>query len=108
MIRTFKRKLIPTKAQAQRMASWIGACRVVYNLGLEIKRAAYKNQGRSISAFELMKQLPDLKQEYPWIKDVPSGSLQAVMERLDKSYQTFFKGGGFPKWASKKSTAPFL
>jgi putative transposase len=28
--------------------------------------------------------------------------LQAVLERLDNSYQVFFKGGGFPRWANKK------
>jgi putative transposase len=71
-------------------------------LGLEIKIAAWKNQGKSISSFELMKQLPGLKKDYPWMRDVPSQSLQAVLERLDRSYQTFFKGGGFPRWASKK------
>jgi putative transposase len=103
MIRTFKRKLTPTQQQAQRLGSWIGACRCVYNLGLEIKIAAYKNQGKNISAFELMKQLPELKKEYSWIKDVPSQSLQAVLERLDRSYRAFFKGAGFPKWASKKT-----
>lgn len=103
MIRTFKRKLQPSKQQANRIASWIGACRVVYNLGLEIKIAAYKNQGKNISAFDLMKQLPELKKDYEWIKDVPSQTLQAVLHRLDRSYQSFFKGAGFPKWASKKT-----
>lgn len=49
-----------------------------------------------------MKQLPELKQQCPWIGDVPSGSLQAVLERLDRSYQVFFGGGGFPRWASRK------
>jgi putative transposase len=34
---------------------------------------------------------------------VPSQSLQAVLERLDRSYQAFFKGAGFPKGASKKT-----
>jgi putative transposase len=103
MMRTFKRKLNPTKAQSQRITSWIGAARVVYNLGLEIKIASYKTLGKSIHAFELMKQLPDLKREYDWIKDVPAQTLQAVLDRLDKSYQAFFKGAGFPKWASKKT-----
>jgi transposase len=68
MIRTFKRKLNPTQQQAQRIVSWMGACRVVYNLGLEIKIAAYKNQGKYISAFELMKQLPDLKRTMDRLK----------------------------------------
>jgi putative transposase len=63
-------------------------------LGLEIKIGAYKNQGKNISAYELMKQLPDLKKQYHWIKDVPAQSLQATLDRLDKSYQSFFKGAG--------------
>jgi putative transposase len=102
MIRCYKRKLILTKEQSTRIVSWIGACRVVYNLGLEIKIAAYRNQGRNMSTFELMRELPELKREYEWIGDVPSQSLQAVLERLEHSYQTFFRGGGFPHWASKR------
>lgn len=103
MIRTFKRKLILGKEKENRIRSWIGACRVVYNLGLEIKIASWKGKSINVSCFELMKQLPELKKEFEWIKDVPAQSLQAALERLDKSYQSFFKGAGFPKWASKRS-----
>lgn len=102
MIRTYKRKLKPTKEQESRIISWIGTCRVVYNLGLEIKIAAYKTHGKSVSAYDLQKQITELRREYTWIKDVPVGSLQAVTERLEAAYKSFFKGGGFPKWASKK------
>lgn len=107
MIRTHKRKLILTKAQSERLRSWIGACRVVYNLGLEVKIAAYKTLGKSVHKYELMKQLPELK-DIDWIKDVPSGSFQGVIERLDRAYQTFFKGGGFPKFASKRTYRSIL
>jgi putative transposase len=78
----------------------MGACRVVYNLGLEIRIAAYRNKQQSVSKFDLMKQLVDIK-DIDWIADVPSQSLQNVIERLDNSYKKFFKGGGFPKWANK-------
>ena len=47
-----------------------------------------------------MKQLTDLK-DIDWIADVPSQSLQNVIERLDVAYQKFFSGGGFPRWAAK-------
>lgn len=47
-----------------------------------------------------MKQLTELK-SVDWIKDVPAQSLQEVIERLDKAYQSFFRGAGFPKWAKK-------
>lgn len=105
-IRCYKRKLILNKEQANRIRSWIGACRVVYNLGLEIKIAHYKATGTSIHKYALMAQLPDLKKDYEWIKDVPANSLLASIEKLEISYQNFFrtckKGGGFPKFANKK------
>jgi len=112
MIRTYKRKLILTKEQSSRISSWIGACRVVYNLGMEIKQAWYKSTGKSVSKYDLLNQLPDLKKDFDWIADVPSQTLQASVERLDRSYQNFFrnfkKGGGYPKFASKKTFKSIL
>lgn len=101
MIITYKRKLKLTKQQQQRIDSWIGACRYVYNLALETRIAAWKKQ-KSIGKYELMKQLTELK-DVDWIADVPSQSLQNVIERLDVAYQKFFSGGGFPRWAAKHS-----
>ena len=98
---TYKRKLILTKYQQSRIDSWLGTCRVVYNLGLEIRISAYRNKQESVNKFELMKQLTEIK-HIDWIADVPSQSLQNVIERLDNSYQKFFKGAGFPKWANKR------
>ncbi len=88
-----------TNAQQQRVDSWIGACRYVYNLALEARIEAWKKQ-RKVGKYELMKQLPALK-ETDWIADVPSQSLQNVIERLDVGYQKFFAGGGFLRWAAK-------
>lgn len=107
MIRVYKRKLILTKEQTKRIGSWIGACRVVYNLGMEIKNASYKTLGKSIHKFELMKQLPSLRKDIEWIKDVPADALIQTIHRLDNSYKNFFRtyknGGGYPKFASKKT-----
>jgi putative transposase len=66
---------------------------------LETRITAWKRQ-KSIGKYELMKQLTDLK-DVDWIADVPSHSLQNVIERLDMAYQKFFSGGGFPRWAAK-------
>jgi putative transposase len=107
VIRTYKRKLILTKAQEQRILSWIGVCRLVYNMGLEIKIESYKKHNISPSEYDLMKQLPMLRKEYSWIEDVPAQALQETLDRIGRSYKTFFKtykkGGGFPKFASKKT-----
>lgn len=101
LMRTYKYKLILTKSQSNRIDLWIGTCRFIYNLALETKSEVYRNANISLSKFELMRQVSELRQSFEWISDVPSGCLQNVIERLDSSYQTFFKGGGFPKWAKK-------
>ena len=100
LIKTYKYKLKLSKGQSKNIDSMIGTCRFVYNLALETKIHAYRSFGVSLSKFDLMKQLPELK-EYEWIKNVPSQSLQNVIERMNFAYQSFFKGGGFPKWAKK-------
>lgn len=108
MIRTYKRKLILTSEQETRISSWIGVCRMVYNMGMEIKNKAYKDKGVSVHRFELQKQLPELK-DVDWIKDVPTHTLQYALLKLERSYQNFFRthkqGGGYPKYASKRTHA---
>ncbi|EAY31242.1 RNA-guided endonuclease InsQ/TnpB family protein [Microscilla marina] len=101
VVKTYKYKLRNLSAtQTQKLSSWVGACRFVYNLALETKQYAYKAYGVNLSRFDLDKELKTLK-DVEWIKDVPSQSLQDVLQRLEKAYQSFFKGGGFPKWAKK-------
>lgn len=100
LIKTYKYKLKLSKEQSNLISSWIGTSRFVYNLAKETKVEAYK-YGVSLSKYDLMKQLVELK-EVEWIKSAPAESLQNVIERLDKAYQSFFKGGGFPKWAKKE------
>lgn len=103
---TYKRKLKLTKAQEERISSWIGACRLVYNMGLEIKISSWKNKSKGVSSFELMKQLPSLK-DIDWMADVPASSLIESIKRLDRSYVNFFRnfksGAGYPKFKTKKT-----
>lgn len=103
---TYKRKLNLSKIQEGKLKSWIGTCRFIYNMGLEIKKESWKNKQKNVSMYDLMKQLTEIK-DYDWIKDVPSQSLQNSIERLDKSYKNFFRtiksGGGFPKFKSKRT-----
>ncbi len=101
--RTYKRKLILTKKQEQRIHSWIGVCRLVYNMGLEIKIDSYKKKGKSPSKFDLMKQLTALRKEYKWISDVPCHVLQNSIARLQHGYEKFFNGSNIPKFSSKKT-----
>lgn len=99
---TFKRKLMLTTAQSRRIDCWIGTCRMVYNLGLEVRIAAYRNKQQSVHKFDLLKQLTEIRQ-IDWIAECPRDVQDNAIYRLDLAYDKFFKGGGFPKWASKRS-----
>ena len=103
MILTYKYKLRLTANQSNRLFSWMGACRYLYNCALETKIEAYRKLGKNVSRFELDKELPAIKKDLPWMKDVNAQSLQCVLKRLDEAYQAFFRrGNGFPRFASKR------
>jgi putative transposase len=99
LYKTYKYKLKLTKVQANTIDNWIGTCRFVYNLALETKITAYQ-KGVKLTKYDLRKQMTGLR-DIDWIQAVPSTAITHVGERLEKAYQVFFKGGGFPKWAKK-------
>jgi putative transposase len=107
MIRAYKYRIYPNKAQSEMIDKTIGVCRLVYNLALETKLYVYKSHGKKLTAFDLCYQLVELKQEYPWIAEVDSQAVQASVKRLDKSFQNFFRGGGFPKFKKKSAGGSF-
>jgi putative transposase len=102
MIKAYKYRIYPTEKQAILIDKTIGVCRLVYNLGLEIRMYAWKTQNRSVSAYDLCSQLKDLRKDFPWVAEVDSQALQASLLHLDKAYRMFFKGGGYPNFKSKK------
>lgn len=101
MFRAFKYRLYPTEPQKELIAKHIGSSRFVYNLALETKTTAYLGSKHNYSAFDLIKQLPELKKELPWLKEVNSQSLQQAIHNMDIAFKKFFKGAGFPKFKSK-------
>lgn len=103
MLKAYKYRLLPTAEQAATLDRWMGICRFVYNLALETKIRAWESIQHSLSAYDLMKQLTELKrlQGYEWIRDCSSQSLESELANLDKAYKGFFKGRGFPKFRKK-------
>ena len=102
---TFKIKTTPTLTQ--KFEQHLGTTRMLFNLAKETREYAY-SKGVKLSKFDLIKQLPELKNEFAWIKDVHSQTLQGTIERLYKGYDKFFsdlKKGittSKPHWARKK------
>ncbi len=102
MIRTYTYKLYSNKRVESKFNKWLGICRYVYNIAKETKEVAYQS-GVALSENNLSKQLTEAKKEFPWLANVHSQTLQAVIEQLDNSYKNFFSGRtNYPKWASKR------
>lgn len=103
MLRAIKYELNPTNTQKVLIKQTCGCCRLVYNTMLDRKISAYKENGKTISAFDLIKQLPQLKSELTYLKEAPSYALQQAIRNLETAYTNFFKKGckGFPKFKKK-------
>ncbi len=108
MFKALKYRLYPSKEQIVLLNKHIGATRFLYNIALETKQMAYAGPKVNLTRFDLQKQIPDLKLECPWLKEINSQSLQHALVCLDTAYKNFFKyGGGFPKYKSKHGIASF-
>ena len=101
----YRFRLYPTKEQEEFLNKQIGHCRFVYNKLLEIAKRNYEQGGRRWNYYEYKKLLPKFKEEFPFLKEANSQSLQEAVKWLDRAFKNFFKGlSGFPKFKSKKRT----
>ncbi|MGZ7116856.1 MAG: IS200/IS605 family element RNA-guided endonuclease TnpB [Methanobacterium sp.] len=104
MLRAFKYRLYPDKEQIIKFHEHFGACRYIYNWGLEYKIRTYIEEGKSISRFALNKEITELKLSEKWLREVNSQSLQGATLNLDNSFKRFFREkSGFPRFKSKKN-----
>ena len=103
MLRAIKYELNPTNTQKVLIKQTCGCCRKVYNIMLDRKISAYKEDGRTISSFDLINQLPQLKSELTYLKDVSSYALQQAVMNMGNAFEQFFKRGnkGYPKFKKK-------
>lgn len=108
MFRGYKYRLCPTESQKILIDKHINACRFVYNLALETKSYAYSTHRVNISAFELMRQVTELKRDYEWLNEVDSQALQQSIHNLDTAFSSFFKGKAqYPNFKKKNSIVSF-
>ena len=108
MLKSFRYRLYPNEAQTILLNKHIGSARFIYNLALETKIMAYAGNRVNLSCFDLQNQLPELKKECTWLKEINSQSLQAPIRNLDNAFTRFFKGqGNFPKFKKKINGGSF-
>jgi transposase len=88
MLQAYKFRLYPNKTTEDKLQWVLDRCRELYNAALQERKEAYKYAGKSISKFEQMRDLTEIKAAIrPEYQDIGSHVLQDVLKRLDTAMQ---------------------
>ena len=101
-----KLRLYPSKQQQNQIIQMFGNSRFVWNQMLEMAKQRYQNNPSSqfVNSYQMDALLKPLKQEYSFLKDSDSTSLQVVNHNLDQAFKMLFKHqGGYPRFKSRHS-----
>lgn len=107
MLKAYKYRLYPSKAQQLLLEKTLETCRRWYNTCLAERKEAYEKEKRSIGKYEQLRRVKELKRSNPYAANVHSHILQIVVQDLDKAFQSFFrrvKAGetaGYPRFKGK-------
>ena len=103
MLKAYRYRLYPTTEQEALFRQTVGSCRFVYNLCLEQRRLEWhRSNPRRLTAYDQIKELPALKDEAPWLRDVPNHPLQQAVVDLEKAFKNFFDGrASFPQFRKR-------
>lgn len=108
--KSFKFRIYPTKEQESLLGKHFGHCRFVFNRFLNERKEKYLNEKTSLNYYDNARTLTELKkdEEFVWLKEVNSQSLQASIRNLDIAYKNFFnKQNKFPRFKSKYDRQSF-
>jgi putative transposase len=107
MVKSYKYRLYPSKAQSVLLEQTLEICRDWYNTCLAERKEAYENEKRSVGKYEQLRKVRELKRSNPYATNVHSHILQVVVQDLDKAFQSFFrrvKAGetaGYPRFKGR-------
>lgn len=107
IIKGIKLRLYPNKHQQAQLWQMFGNDRFVWNQMLAMAKSRYENNpsSRFVNGYQMDALLKALKQEYPFLKESDSTSLQVVNHNLDQAFKMLFQHkGGQPRFKSRRSS----
>jgi len=108
--KSFVFELHPNKNQKILLDKHFGCNRFVYNYFLNQRKEEYIDNKQTLNYYTQAKSLTELKKDenFDWLKEVNSQSLQHSLRHLDTAYVNFFrKTSMFPRFKSKKDKNSF-
>ena len=104
--KAYKFRIYPNEEQKVLFAKTFGCVRWAYNHWLDRKINQYKKNKTTVTYTVCAKEMAELKktEEYSFLREVDSVSLQQSLRHLDTAFQNFFRQPktGFPRFKSKK------
>ena len=91
MLKTYKYRIYPSKAQETSLEKMLEECRWLYNKILETRKNAYEQDGKSLGLYDTQNMIPGWKAERIALKTVHSLVLQNVNIRVDLAFKAFFR-----------------
>lgn len=103
--KAYKYRIYPNKEQQTLIAKTIGCSRYIYNYLLNLWNNTYKDTGKGLNYYACSKELPILKKQFDWLKEVDSTALQSSTRDLTDGFGRFFKKQtNKPRFKSKKNS----
>lgn len=101
ILKGYQFRMYPNDTQKKLIEKSFGTYRFIYNHFLNEKQNEYKETGKSKTAYEQIKMLPLLYEDYPFLKEVDSCILRCSIFNLEDAYKRFYKGYGYPNFKKK-------
>lgn len=108
--KSYKIRLYPNKEQKVLLEKHFGCIRFVYNYFLNVRNTEYKTNKVNMSYYDTANELSVLKtnQEFKFLNEVNSQSLQWSLRFLDVAFRNFFRGQTkFPNFKKKSNNQSF-
>ena len=103
--KTYTIEIFPDDEMTQLFQQHVGAARFCYNYLLNLSQESYKTTGKRLFKGEMLSILASLKRtdEFKWLKEIYSTTVQNAAKCLDDSYKKFFSGQNeLPRFKSRK------
>ena len=103
MLKAFKFKIEPNKQQIKQIEENFGSCRFVYNYFLDKCNYSYTKLKKSLTKFDCMYQLTELKKRFDWLSIADGVALQNSISELFDAFSRFFSHqNNYPKFKLKR------
>jgi putative transposase len=102
--KAIKVRIYPNESDKELLGKRFGVRRFIYNKFLDVRQKAYMESGETVNYYMCAKIVVEMKkqEEFSWLSEVNSQSIQAALKDLDTAYVRFFKKlCKFPKFKSK-------